>query len=178
MENNPEAVDSQIRGARTFSALEWFAMMYGVYKAMPESEREELLAWEIEHINGSGKFGTSDWPGWEKYIGPAPKFDLSTPRRTRSGFIYLIQIPSGEYKIGRSSDVGRRIQEFSTGSPHEFHLVHKIAADDMVQAEKKLHEQYLPKSIKGEWFHLTPEDVECISRFVSFEAGEFVKSSI
>jgi len=157
------------------SPLEWFAMMYGVYKAMPESERQELFSWEKEHLDGSGDIGTSDWPGWEKYIGLFPKSDLSQSQRARSGFVYLIKIPSGEYKIGRSNDVGRRMQDFSTSSPHAFQLVHKIVADDMVEAERLLHKKFLEKSVKGEWFNLSSADLEYICEIVSFNSGEFIK---
>lgn len=165
-------------GPSGFSPLEWFAMMYGVYRAMPESERQELFSWEQEHLDGSGNFATSDWPGWEKYIGLFPKSDLSPSQRTRSGFLYLIRIPSGEYKIGRSNDVGRRMQDFSTSSPHAFLLIHKIVADDMVEAEKLLHKKFLEKSVKGEWFDLSSADVEYIREIVSFDSGEFIKSPV
>ncbi len=50
---------------------DWFAMMVGVAKAMPESERRELEEWERANLNGC-TIGTSDWPGWEKYIGKPP----------------------------------------------------------------------------------------------------------
>jgi len=48
----------------------WFAMMMGVLTALPENEKRELEEWERTHVGGA--FGTSDWPGWEKYIGKKP----------------------------------------------------------------------------------------------------------
>jgi len=50
---------------------QWYCMMYGCYQAMPAVEREELLRWESENLEGSS-VGTSDWPGWVKYIGLPP----------------------------------------------------------------------------------------------------------
>jgi len=51
--------------------LLWMAQMVGVYRAMPDAEREELERWERENVDGSA-IGSSDWPGWEKYIGRCP----------------------------------------------------------------------------------------------------------
>lgn len=55
-----------------FEVVQWFAMMYGVAQAMPAAERAELEEWERRNIDG-GRVATSDWPGWEKYIGPFPR---------------------------------------------------------------------------------------------------------
>jgi len=60
---------------------DWFAMMHGCYQAMPQNEREALLQWEKENL-GDGKTGTSDWPGWEKYIGSPPWKDFPPPTKT------------------------------------------------------------------------------------------------
>lgn len=49
---------------------DFFAMMMGAYAAMPEVEKNSLLEWEKNHLDGTT--GTSDWPGWEKYIGKRP----------------------------------------------------------------------------------------------------------
>jgi hypothetical protein len=35
---------------------------------LPEPERAELRAWEAEHVDGSGAYGTSDWPGWRRHL--------------------------------------------------------------------------------------------------------------
>ncbi|MGN6150839.1 MAG: hypothetical protein ACTHOH_02375 [Lysobacteraceae bacterium] len=51
----------------TFS--EYAAAMIGCYAALPQHEREELHAWELQRVDGSGVYCTSDWLGWEKYIG-------------------------------------------------------------------------------------------------------------
>lgn len=53
------------------NAAIYMGMIMGAYHAMPEKEKEALHEWERTHL-GHG-FGTSDWPGWEKYIGKPPK---------------------------------------------------------------------------------------------------------
>lgn len=41
------------------------------YESMPEEEKEELHRWEQKHLDGHS-VATSDWPGWERYVGKAP----------------------------------------------------------------------------------------------------------
>lgn len=50
---------------------DWFAKMVSVARTMPEHERQELKEWEQANLDGRA-VGTSDWPGWEKYIGKPP----------------------------------------------------------------------------------------------------------
>ncbi len=51
--------------------LEWYGKMVNTAETMPEHERQELKAWERANLDGR-TVGTSDWPGWEKYIGKPP----------------------------------------------------------------------------------------------------------
>lgn len=39
---------------------------------LTEEEKQSLKEWDRTMVDGSGKYGTGDWPGWEKYIGPPP----------------------------------------------------------------------------------------------------------
>lgn len=57
------------RPTSEFSA--YMARMLKAYEDMDEEEREELHRWEREHLDGHS-VATSDWPGWEKYVGKAP----------------------------------------------------------------------------------------------------------
>jgi hypothetical protein len=50
-------------------------MMMGVYAALPEAKKKDLHKWDSTHVNGHN-VGTSDWPGWAKYIGKMPKYPL------------------------------------------------------------------------------------------------------
>jgi hypothetical protein len=152
---------------------EWNAMLYGVYQAMPDAEKEELHEWERKYIDGGGKFATSDWPGWEKYIGERPKFATRPERTKRRGYIYLVWANTGEYKIGYTIDVGNRIKAFSVQPPFEYKVIHTFPADDMEQAEILLHDKFSEKRIKGEWFSLNDEDVSWFLQISGFENGSF-----
>lgn len=48
--------------------------MLDTYAAMSEEEKAELHAWEKENLGNPDHpdVGTSDWPGWRKYLGPPP----------------------------------------------------------------------------------------------------------
>jgi len=48
--------------------LNWFCAMVGVSRAMTDTEMASLKEWESQEGNA-----TSDWPGWEKYIGKRPE---------------------------------------------------------------------------------------------------------
>lgn len=45
-------------------------MLVGAGKAMPAAEKEALEEWERHHIPLG--LGTSDWPGWKKYLPERP----------------------------------------------------------------------------------------------------------
>ncbi len=44
----------------------------GRWRRHATQEKRRLEAWESEFVLGDGEFGTSDCPGWGKYIGPPP----------------------------------------------------------------------------------------------------------
>ena len=46
--------------------------MVAAGETMPPDEKRHLEAWESEFVLGGGEFGTSDWPGREKHVGPPP----------------------------------------------------------------------------------------------------------
>lgn len=72
-------------------------------------------------------------------------------------FVYFIQCgkQGGPIKIGKASDVEKRISELQTGSPFTLSLLAKIpcAGDkDAFRMEKWFHDRFHRKHIRGEWF--------------------------
>ncbi len=55
-------------GPEQQEVLIWHAMVHGAYCAMSDTEKARLAAWEADNVDGSGEFGTSDWPGWERIL--------------------------------------------------------------------------------------------------------------
>jgi hypothetical protein len=82
-------------------------------------------------------------------------------RQKVAGYAYLAQ--SGlQFKIGKSRNPQKRILQLSTASAHLITLVCSIATDDMTATESELHQRFADKRIRGEWFALSPDDVEAI----------------
>jgi len=60
---------------------------------------------------------------------------------------------TGDVKVGRSSDVDRRIRELQTGCPHRLRLILHLPGEGGV--ERSIHEsfhRYRTRYGKGEWF--------------------------
>lgn len=75
------------------------------------------------------------------------------------GFVYLLKIPEGIYKIGVSKNVDKRIKQLQTGNTEEITLVEKFESNYPYKVESSLHRRYNYDNIKGEWFYLTDEQV-------------------
>ena len=44
---------------------------------LPAAEWAEFIEWEELHVDGSGRCGSSDWPGWYRW-GALPKYSINT----------------------------------------------------------------------------------------------------
>lgn len=149
--------------------LEYSAAMMGCYATMPVREREELHAWEAKFVDGSGAFGTSDWPGWEKYIG---KFEPPSRRekdQDKFGYIYLIRASTGHHKIGSSRSVQARLKQLQCANPQPLVLLHQFPSANAQRDESALHDQYSHRRVGNEWFALTESDV---ARIVSISGQD------
>lgn len=82
----------------------------------------------------------------------------------RTGFVYLIKGRRGEYKLGRTSVVDRRLSELATGSPVDLEVVHEIKTDDPLGVEAYWHRRFSERRIKNEWFKLSSSDVRAFKR--------------
>jgi hypothetical protein len=48
--------------------MAWAKAMLAASEAMSEAEHAEFDEWAAEHVDGSGRFGMGDWPGWATRI--------------------------------------------------------------------------------------------------------------
>lgn len=96
------------------------------------------------------------------------KFMKAEMRASAShGYVYLVQSPTGSYKIGRTKDPDNRMKTFSVKLPFEVDYVCVIETGDMYALERNLHQQYATKRVNGEWFMLDTTDVNFIKSLVA-----------
>lgn len=92
----------------------------------------------------------------------APVIDLAQPmldeaRDPEAVWIYVVQAGGygGLLKIGRTSNLTKRLVELQRGTGEELQVVG--AWRDLAAREKELHEQYAGLRVRGEWFlHALP----------------------
>lgn len=82
--------------------------------------------------------------------------------------VYLAKM--GEfYKIGYSNDPQRRVKELIPTKfpiPYKVKLVHAVERESAPQLEQYLHRQYSLVRVNGEWFQLSPEQVDAVKQFM------------
>jgi hypothetical protein len=95
------------------------------------------------------------------YVRGSKEVFAGATRRAPSAYVYLFWMEGGFYKIGIASNVARRLKEFQH-LPYEVRLIHSFHAENAEWAEVELHAKFADKRVRGEWFRLTPEDVEYV----------------
>ena len=91
----------------------------------------------------------------------------------KEGFVYLIKC--GEfYKIGKTTNLEKRIKQLTTGNPYPLILVNSIYSLDIDSLEKSFHSYYRQKRIIGEWFKLNFEEVLEFTNVASMAVNVFL----
>lgn len=78
------------------------------------------------------------------------------------GVIYLLASNVGYYKIGKSSNLSRRIGEHLRNYPVSLDVIHVIQVLNMSRCEGYLLSLFADKKLQGEWYALNSDDVEWI----------------
>lgn len=95
---------------------------------------------------------------------------VTAPEGERGGFVYLIQSPTGDYKIGRTRNPYDRFETFEVKLPFEVDFEWLIPTGDMYALESQLRKRYADCHVNGEWHSLSPEQV---SEIVSIDGDAF-----
>lgn len=113
-------------------------------------EPSEAAARVIEHVI-------------DYYENPKPREPKKKQGRTPvAGYVYLLQSPTGHYKIGCTSNPHNRAKTFGIQLPFEVEFLALIYFEDMYALEAEMHEEFAHKRVNGEWFALDDADVEYI----------------
>jgi hypothetical protein len=73
--------------------------------------------------------------------------------------VYVIKA-QGWCKIGRATDVARRLHEHRTSIPRGFEIAAVLLTEDCVTLEASLHQKYGKYRKRGEWFSLPASAIE------------------
>jgi hypothetical protein len=112
----------------------------------------------------NGLVASSETLSW-KPIGLYNKFSTSTNKAKK--YIYLIEA-AGYVKIGITNRVGERVCQIQTGNPFTVTLLHAVEVSSATEVEKALHTRYVEVNKRGEWFDLSPEQIEETIAYLDF----------
>jgi len=88
-----------------------------------------------------------------------------------AGFIYCLSDQLGHYKLGLTRHLDQRISQLRTQPPFEIELVFAFKVLDVCAYERDLHRQYAHCRLRGEWFSLTPKDLQAIAEKAGIQEG-------
>lgn len=81
----------------------------------------------------------------------------------KAGYVYCVTNPAwpGLAKIGSAIDLQQRLGTFQTGDPHRGYVLEvSEIVGDRVAVERQLHLRFSSKRVNGEWFLVSPVEVE------------------
>lgn len=84
--------------------------------------------------------------------------------KLNTGYVYLMR--SGKHhKIGRTISLGSRERQLAIKIPVPPTTIHSIETDDPSGVEAYWHRRFAEKRGEGEWFSLSPEDIQAFKRW-------------
>jgi len=99
------------------------------------------------------------------------------------GSVYVIEaVGLGLYKIGMTNDFANRFSAYATSCPVDCRpvLVAGMPLMFVAPVEAALHSRFIEKRVKGEWFRLSPEDLEMLPRLIeeALEANSHIPKAL
>ncbi|MFI7025174.1 GIY-YIG nuclease family protein [Micromonospora sp. NPDC049900] len=100
-----------------------------------------------------------DYPPEQPHCGPGVYFMVAYPDR-------FSDATPDRIKIGRATDVRRRLADLQAGNAghlHLAHVIHEPDADRRRDLERRLHDRFAHLRVNGEWFHWTGDLYEYVN---------------
>jgi len=95
-------------------------------------------------------------------FGRSPMPAAAGPRSSlhpTSGYVYVIRSSYG-FKIGKTVNLKERTRLFEVKLPFKISVEHYAWFEDYTAAERDFHRRFHDKRLEGEWFDLSPSDIE------------------
>lgn len=121
-------------------------------------------------VSDAGILKRAKRDGWERDLSARrhQKVVLEVDELDRAGFVYVIYLDDSAnerfYKIGMAATFGARFQSHQCSSPFDICVACAYYVGNMRQEERELHAHFANKRVRGEWFRLSNDDLELISK--------------
>lgn len=94
-------------------------------------------------------------------------------------YIYLIyDYATKLFKIGLSKDPTARLNAMNRArATATLEMIHVFPADNVLRAEKELHEMFAEVRTEREWFDLSDQHVQAIEAVIEYRGGNFIFGS-
>jgi hypothetical protein len=93
------------------------------------------------------------------------------------GCVYIIKTGRNLYKIGKTSDLQKRLSAYHTHLPILFRVIRQYQDVNIGSLEGSLHIVFQHKRVKGEWFELTPGDLQiCDNIAMNYSLARFERA--
>jgi hypothetical protein len=77
----------------------------------------------------------------------------------RGGYVYVLESAYG-FKVGRTRSLPDRMRAFAVRLPFTYTIPLCVWFRNSIDAESRYHRLFAPRRINGEWFDLSPADVD------------------
>jgi hypothetical protein len=89
-------------------------------------------------------------------------------------YVYVFRLATF-YKIGCSKNPAHRMRRIAGAVlPFEYELIHVIESRNSRALEKALHLLFQEKRVRGEWFELTPQEVDVLKQITLANEHQYV----